>query len=307
MHAQPSAPTAIQQQQNFQQSASQLLSSLKTGTNVPEMYLDENADLGPQHILMPVPRRTYFQVAADSEYLFTDNALFTQSPKVSSTIFINTISAAFAPEAFRVGNGRLAPTVGFVSQWYNYGLGNHDLSALDFNAQTFFAGAQYLFSSWSLYGQFDYNRFLTQGTYNEFYHDFTPITGARRLYKLNDKTVFVADLKVDYHASWTAGMAGDSEDRLDAAAAFSIDYQVTSRLVVQPYYRFQYTYYSFDTLHTTDRNDYLHNIGLSAAYYFLPGLSLRGFVNADVRQSSDGFAKYKATSVGADLAYTIRF
>src|SRR6185312_7273248 len=76
-HAQPSASTAVQQQQNFQQSASQqqLLSSLKAGTNAPELYAGEDADVGPQNILLAVPRRTYFEVKADSEYLWTDNAL----------------------------------------------------------------------------------------------------------------------------------------------------------------------------------------------------------------------------------------
>lgn len=306
LRAQTPTSTAIQQQQNFQQGASQqqLLASLKAGTNVPEMYSGEDADVGPQHILVPVPRRTYFEGKADSEYLWTDNALFSPAPKVSSTIFINTISAAFVPEAYRVGNGRLAPAIGFASQWFNYGLGGHDLSVLDFNSETFFAGARYLLPNhWSLYGEFDYDRFLNQGNYSEFYHDFTPVAGAQRLFKLNDKAVFVADFKLDYHATWTAGgLASDSEDRMDTAAAFSLNYQVTPQLVIQPYYRFQYTYY-----HVSDRNDFLNNVGISAAYYFIPSLSLRVFVNEDARLSNIHSARYTATSIGADLAFAIRF
>src|ERR1035441_10562474 len=67
--AQPTAPTAIQQQQNFQQNMEQRqpLISLKPGTNAPEIYQGENADVGPQHILRLLPQRTYFMVQADSQ------------------------------------------------------------------------------------------------------------------------------------------------------------------------------------------------------------------------------------------------
>src|SRR3954468_7693202 len=75
--AQPSAPTAIQQQQNAQQNMTQqqMLTSVKSGTNAPEIYAGEESDTGPQHILQVVARRNLFEVRADSEYLYTDNAL----------------------------------------------------------------------------------------------------------------------------------------------------------------------------------------------------------------------------------------
>jgi len=308
--AQP-APTAIQQQENFQQNTAQQqpMLGLKAGTNAPEIYPGEDADVGPQHILKLIPRRTYFEVKADSEYFYTDNALLSQHPTISSTLFVNTISAAFAPTPYKLGYGRSAPSAGVISQWYNYGLGGHDLSAMDFNVQTFFVGEKYLLpNNWIIFGEFDYDRFLNQNNYNEFYHDFTPIVGVQRLAKLRDNMVLAVSLKTDYHASWTSGIASDSEDRMDNALSVSLSYQVIPQLVVQPYYRFQYTYYRFDTAHASDRNDYLNSFGLSVAYYFTPNLSLRVFANDDLRETDDALApEYRAYSVGADLAYSIRF
>ena len=38
-----------------------------------------------------------------------------------------------------MGTGRFAPSIGYLSQWYDYGLGGDDLSVMDFNVQTAFA------------------------------------------------------------------------------------------------------------------------------------------------------------------------
>src|SRR5581483_9538675 len=93
LQAQPSASTAVQQQQSIPQA----MPNLMPGTNAPELYSDEDADVGPQHILSLSPRRTMFEVSADSEYLWTDNALLQPNGGVESTIFVNTISAAYVP------------------------------------------------------------------------------------------------------------------------------------------------------------------------------------------------------------------
>jgi hypothetical protein len=306
LQAQPSASTAVQQQNSLQQ---QTFASLTPGTNAPEIYPGEDADVGPQHILEVEPRRTMFEVKADSEYLWTDNALLTPVGEIASTIFVNTISATYLPTPYRLGNGRFAPYAGVSSQWYNYGLGGHDLSSVDFNAQMALVGGKYFFSNnWMAFGEFDYDRFLNQSNYREFYHDFTPIGGLQNLLKVGDNAVLATTLRADYHDSWTGGgLPADSEDRADGSVAISLNYLVTPKFVVEPYYRFQYTYYRFDTLHNTDRSDCLHSIGVSAAYYFLPSLSLRAFANGDVCQSNDPYAKYNAYSIGADLAYSIRF
>jgi hypothetical protein len=318
LQAQPNAPTAVQQMQNFQRNMEQQqpLAALRAGTNAPEIYPGENSDIGPQQILRLVPRRTHFEIKADSQYLYTDNAQLTQNNPTPATEFVNSISAAFAPTAYKLGSGRFAPEVGYLSQWFNYGLGNHDLSVMDFNVQTVFAGAKYLLpNNWEFFGEFDYTRLLSQQNYDEFYHDFTPTLGVQRLFPIGDKGVVSATLQTDYHDSWTVNPPNNSQDRMDDTFSLSLSYQLASHLAVQPYYRFQYTYYRFDSLHNSGRDDFLNSVGLIVAYNFrlIPGMALRGFVNYDVKNSDDispalgGAQRYHDYNIGADLSYTIRF
>lgn len=322
--AQPNASTSIQQMQNFQQNMEQQkpLLGLKTGTNAPETYPGENSDIGPQHILRLLPPRTHFEVDADSQYLYTDNALLTTRPYTYSTEFVNTIRAAFSPTPYKMGTGRFAPSAGVISQWYNYGLGTGSkvagggpINAIDFNVQTVYAAAKYLYpNDWSIFGEFDYTRLLSQINYDEFYHDFTPIAGVQRLFQVGNKGLIAASLQADYHASWTVNTPQNSQDRADGIFSLSYAYQITPKFVVQPSYRFQYTHYRFatspDTIHhASGREDFLNSLGLSLGYYFTPNLSLRVFANYDVKDiTHDNLApRYHDYNVGADLAYTLRF
>jgi len=326
-NAQSTTAGAIQQQQNLQNSTAQrqALVAIKAGTNAPEMYEGEDSDVGPQHILKTVPRRTYFQVKADSEFLYTDNVFLfpSTSPFLffrsrPGTIFINTLSVSLAPEAYRLGNGRFAPTVGLQNQWFNYSLGGpNNFSFNDFDVETAYVGGRYLIGDWTLYGQFEYNRFVNQANYyDDFYHDFVPIVGAQHSVKLSKDVLFTVGTRADYHYSWafpavtffTPNPPTGQEDRADLAFDATLNYLATSRLVLQPYYRFQYSYYRYDTASTLHgRNDELHSFGLSAAYYFTQSLSLRTFFNQDIRTSDDPFAKMHGYSLGADLTYTLRF
>jgi hypothetical protein len=316
LHAQPSAPTAIQQQQNFQKNMEQRqpLISLKPGTNAPEIYQGENADVGPQHILRLLPLRTWLMARADSEYLYSDNLLLTQNNKSPGTEFVNSIQAAFAPTAYKVGPGRFSPQAGYLSQWFNYGLGGPStakgggpINAVDFNVQTFYGSAKYQFPhNWTAFAEFDYNRFLSQANYEQFYTEYVPSAGVQRLFQVTDNSLLSIGLVGDYHSSWTINPPNNSQDRADGIFSVSYAWQITPRIVVQPYYQFQYTYYHRNN--PVHDNQYQNSFGLSAAYYFTPNLSLRTFVSDAINQTDDPLVqKYHACNFGADLAYTIRF
>lgn len=310
LQAQPSAATAIQQQQNFQQSMDfqKPLLSLKPGTNAPEIYPGENADIGPQYILRLLPQRTYFMVRADSQYLYTDNVLLTRAPATPGTEFVNTIQAAFAPTAYKIGPGRFSPQVGYLSQWFNYEMGNHDLGAIDFNVQTAYASAQYqLPDNWTIFGEFDYNRFLSQANYDEFYHEYVPSAGVQRLFHITDNSLLALGLQGDYHNSWTINPPNNSQDRADGICSVSFVWQITPRIAVQPYYQFQYTYYHRNG--PVDNNAYLNSFGLSASYYFTPNLSVRLFASDAINETdyTSMVQEYHAYNFGAALAYTFRF
>jgi hypothetical protein len=313
LHAQPLPSTAIQQMQNVQNTMEQQqpLVSLKAGTNAPEVYPGENTDIGPQHILRVMQHRSLFEVRLGEEYLYTDNALLTTKGMTRASEIVSTLEAAYAPTPYKVGDGRFAPAVGFINQWYNYwnnGAGLN-LSKVDFVVQTLYARAAYLFqNNWSAYGEFDYNRLLNPSQYNEFYHDFTPKAGVQRLFQLRDNLLFSASFDTAYHFSWQNNAPNDSQDRWENTLGLSLSYQVTPKIVLQPYYRLEYSYYEWSSSHTPGRNDLLNSFGLSAGYYFTPALSLRAFVNYDAKITDDNLTpSYRDYNLGLDLTYTLRF
>lgn len=291
LHAQPAA---IQQLQNDQitRQLQTVPPALFANTNAPELYSGENLDVGPQHILRLQPRPTYFDILLDSQVFYSDNANYAQQPyAVGSAVFVNTVQAAFTPKVIDLGPGKAAGAIGLASQWYNYG--NNQLEHLDFNAETLFLDGKYTLGNWQLGIGLNLTRLVNQDNYNETYRELMPNLGIQRVIPLNKRMFFALGDLVDYHVTevpTTLGRASDINDRFDNIASVTFTWQATKHLLVQPYYRFQYSYYQHDTLDVTDRNDYLQSFGLTAAYYFNSRLSARVYYNFDRKQSSDQYA-----------------
>jgi len=322
----PTPGTSIQQMENFNQTTAlqKPLSSLKAGTNAPEIYQGENADIGPQHILRLMPRRTLIEVMADTKFFYTDNALLSQktstpgSAPVPGSVWVNTIQAAIAPTPYKIGYGRFAPSAGFINQWYNYwndsdGAFVPDLTKIDFVAQTFFAKAKYIFpDDWEAYGEFDFDRLLSQQNYSEFYRDYVPKVGVTRLFQINDNLILSAGLSTDYRFTRQVNPPHHALNRWDDDFSTALNYQITPKFGLQPYYRLEFSRYDFNTAGTVERKDLLNSFGLSASYFFTPAFSLRAYVNYDVKVTSDtppsgATPSYQDYSVGVDLSYTLRF
>lgn len=308
-HAQPAA---VQQLQNNQ--LSQQLPAPATGlaasTNAPDLYTGENEDVGPQRILRLKPRSNYFNVVLDSQIFYSDNANFEASARaIGSAVFVNTVQAALTPPARKIGNGDFAAAIGFVSQWYNYD--NSRLESLDFNAETAFVSGKYNLGKWQLGVGINLTRLVDQGDYAETYREFMPSLGIQRLIPINDRMFFALGDLVDYHLTEVPSVLGsrtDINDRLDNIASLTFTWMATSHLVIQPFYRFQYSYYQHDSLTISDRNDYMHSFGLAAAYYFNQSLSLRAYYNYNRRQSDDKFTPaYHEMNGGLGLAFDWKF
>jgi hypothetical protein len=325
LRAQPTASTAVQQIQNVQQSIEQQvpLLNLRAGTNAPETYTNENADIGEQHILKVIPNPTRWEIDVDSRFFYTDNSTLSQltaaNPLTSSSVFVNTISAAYAPTPYKLGDGRFAPTAGYRVQWYNYEgknlPGGTPVSSLDFNAQTAYVGAKYLMpNNWQYFCEFDFTRIVQQPEYSiEFYHEYVPLVGIQRLVQVSQNSLISASLVADYHFGTVNQLftAPDSQDRMDDMLSLAYSWQPIPKIVVQPYYRLTYSRYRFNTAHTAARNDLLNSFGFSVAYYFTPWLSLQAFDNYDAKTSDDNSfganQGYRAFDLGLDLTATFRF
>jgi hypothetical protein len=309
LHAQPAA---IQQLQNDQINR-QLQApppSLVAGTNAPELFPGENTDVGPQRILRLTPRHNYFDVLLDSQFFYSDNANYAQKPNdVGSAVFVNTVQASFAPPVFDLGSGKAAVAIGFASQWYNYG--NNKLENLDFNAETLFLSGKYTIGKWQVGVGANLTRLVNQENYDETYREFMPNLGVQRVIPLNDRMFFSLGDLVDYHVTrvpGTLGRVSDINDRFDNVASITFTWQATQHFLVQPYYRFQYSYYEHNTTDTSDRNDYLQSFGFTAAYYFNSKFSARVFYNYNRKQSSDNAAPpYLEMNGGLGLSLDLKF
>ncbi len=192
------------------------LPNLRPGTNAPELYPGENADVGPQRILRQNPRATYFEVLLDSQFYFSDNPAYSSSIHgIQSFVFVNTVQAAFTPPPITLGSGKLAFDAGYASQWYNYN--NRALVSLDFDAQTAFAGLRYSSGKWLAVFNFNYTRLLSQNDdyYSQLYQEFLPTFALQRFFVINDKMLLDIGDQVDYHVtevpSDIAGITGLSD------------------------------------------------------------------------------------------------
>lgn len=309
LHAQPAA---VQQLQNNQISRQLEVPApnLAAGTNAPELYRGENEDVGPQRILRLKPRSTYFDLVLDSQVFFSDNANFAQEPfSVASPVFVNTVQAAFAPPAIKLGPGKFAAAIGVAAQWYNYG--DNRLAPLDFNALTLFVSGKYTLGKWQFGLGVNLTRLVNQANYDETYREFMPNFGVQRVIPLNDRMFFSIGDLVDYHLTEVPSVLGsrtDINDRFDNIASVTFTWQATRHFVVQPFYRFQYSYYQHDALATSDRNDYLQSFGITAAYYFNKNISLRAFYSYNRKQSSDQFTPaYHEMNGGLGLSFDWKF
>jgi hypothetical protein len=286
-------PVTVQQFQNTQQ-AQRLqtpLSGLNNTTNAPELYPGESSDVGPQRILRLNPQPDYFDAFFDSQIFYSDNANFAHGPSIiDSTVYINTVQAAFTPPEFKLGPGKFAPAAGIVSQWYNYG--NHRMSSFDFNAQTLFVSGRYTINQWQIGLGGNYTRLLSQDHYSKTYEEFLPVLALQRVFLIRDDLLFVIGNQLDYHFTdvpSTLGTATDINDRFDDAANLILNWQMTRHLTLQSYYRFQFSNYRFNTLQNSDRNDYLNSFGITLAYCFNKNVSLRTSFNYNFRHSDDPY------------------
>jgi hypothetical protein len=284
-------PVNVQQFQNTQQ-AQQLqkpISGFNAATNAPEIYSGENADTGPQRILRLTPRPDYFDIYFDSQVFYSDNANFADgSDKIGSAVFVNTAQIAFTPPDMNLGPGKFAPAAGFVTQWYNYD--NSQMTSLDFSAQTFFVSGRYTLGNWQFGLGGNYTRLLSQQNYAETYEEYLPALTVQRIFPVNDSFLFVIGNQVDYHFTDEPPIPGTTtiiNDRFDEAVSLTLSWQITRQLNLQPYYRFQFSNYRYDTLQTSDRNDYLNSFGLTLSYYVNRNLSLRAFLNYNIKDSDD--------------------
>ena len=309
-------PGALEQVDSAQQRRAAEQSARATfqeGGPAPELFPGETSDVGPQSVLKMKPRQTLFEAVADAQYFYTDNMFLSEHNKQEAGVLVSTAQFALAPTAYQLGPCSFSPRVGYRHQWYDFGLDGARLNGstlrlneFDFNAQTAFADAQWTHENWICGVGFDFTRLLTTSHYDEFYKEYVPRWGVQRLFPLCDKAVFSLGYEGDYRFSEGKTFFNtDFNDRTDHALFALCTLELCQYALIQPYYRFKYTRFTAET----ERQDYLHSVGVALYCFITPQLSLRAFAGYDWKKSDgrDAGSEYDQLEAGGGVNLTLRF
>jgi len=271
---------------------------------VPELYVGESDDVGPQVALEEKPARLHLEAMLDSQYYHTSNLFLTEDApsygleEKGSEVLLTSVELAGATDPVAMGEGDFQPRFGYRHQWYDFNSSEessfprYDSNDFDFYVQTLFMEARYRYrKQWIFEGGFDWTQLSYTTGNSDFYSEVVPHLGVRRLIPLDDTRVITAGYQLDYHATDAeppySGIPSNINDRTSHGVFVNYTQSFTPQLILQPYYRFQFTDYShYASFVPVSRTDYLHTVGASLTYYFLPEISVRGFASYDVNDST---------------------
>ena len=320
-------PSASQQVDSARQRRQlESVANISAVTNaVPEFYLGETGDVGPQSVIQFKPRRTYIEASADEQYFFTDNVFLADHGKQHADVLVSTAQVALAPTPYQFAGGSISPRLGYQHQWFNYGLANSetvavypsfnqvDINMFDFNVSTFFGDIAWQKQNWTFTLGGDYRRLLDSQDYEEFYHEYVPRWSVRRDFPVNDSFAFSIGYEGDYHVTVTTppGVVNPTSpvypaafnNRIDQNLLLVADWRICNHAVLQPFYRLQFAHYT-----RINRDDLINSFGLALYCPITKQIAIRTFASYDIAET-DGFyvQNYQSLNVGIGLNLTVRF
>ena len=305
----------VQLQQQLQQKAQQ---TLNEGASAPELYPGEDKDVGPQSVLRIKPRQPLIEAMADAQYFYTDNMFLNDQNKIDTAVLVSTVEVALTPQPIDLAGGEVAARLGYRHQWFDYGFDGkrlpqtgQQLSDYDFNAQTCFADLQWSRGNWIAQAGLDYTRLMSTSDYNQFYQEWLPHWGVRRVFPLNGKAAFSLGYEGNYHFSDSATAQppfnqSDFDDRTDQMLGATYVQMLGKYAVIQPYYLFKYTYFTQST--TGSPNVCLNSFGLALYWILCPNCNVRAFVGYDIKNSDNSSApSYHQFDAGGGVNVSLRF
>lgn len=325
-HVAAQNPAANQVVENNQQRRQ--IDSALNGTNAPELYSGETSDLGPQTVLNMHPHRWHFEAAADEQMYYTDNMfLGNGSFKAPADVNVSTVQVALEAPQTKLFGGELIPRAGVQFQWFNYGLfDNSHISALnlqkggiilspsdvaldtfDFNAQTYFGDVTWTKNNWLVIFGFNFQRLTDNFNYNEFYREYTPNLTVEKTFplcsRLSASLGYQADIRYTITKNPPPNLGTDMNNRSDQSVYGLVNFKICDHFVLQPYYRFQFSYYSGQR-----RDDYLNSCGLNVLFPINKYIGLRAYYSYSWLDTDAQYASsYKEMEGGGGLSLAVRF
>ena len=336
---------AVRQQNQVEQNRRELV----PGDNVPALFEDEDADLGPQSILRQRKHR-WFRISGDEQFYYTDNMffesddlarLFGRPEPVEAAVSVATLEAALQSRPCVTRFASYRAEAGYRHQFFNYfgddedlgspgfGVPRLQLSDFDFDASTAFADvlaqtAHYQFRVGFEYGRLLGNERTPTGTiidddYTEFYRELVPRWSVQRNFRIHDRSQLSIAYLGSYHFTdedelvffdpgagrFRSGFE-DRSERIEHAALVSWSVTLPGDVVVQPYYRFQYTEFT-ELPGGGDEDEFLHTAGIGLGWYPCANFSARVFANYNWNETDSAFTEYEQFNGGGGVNVTFRF
>src|SRR5436190_2799786 len=307
-----------------------LLRDLKPGDSFPALSAEEEADIGPQMILRQ-RKHKWFRASVDEQIYYTDNMFFIRNSDIDAGVSVATVEAAVTSPNWITSLASYRAEVGYRHQFFNYFGKDQQITLIpslrrddfDFQSSTAFGDILAQTKHYQFRVGLDYTRLLGfeplhEEDYDDFYREFAPRWSVQRNFRVCDRSQFSVAYLGSYHFTdedpmrvfvpgFGFGNGFDLDDRSErwehaAIAAYSV--ALPCNIVVQPYYRFQYTDYTSDQF---DLSEMLHTAGLGVGWYPCENFSVRVFGNYNWNESDVRLRDYEQLNIGGGANVTFRF
>jgi hypothetical protein len=312
-----------------QRETDQTMRDVRPGDEMPALYEDENADVGPQTVLRK-KKHQWFRGTVDAQVFYTDNMLYQERDEEGAALAVTSLEAALLTPPCITRFASYRAEAGYRHQFFNY-FGNDDVLSFagrtldaedfDFDSSTVFATLRAQTRSYQFSAGVDYTRLLgfkpiREDDYEDFYSEVVPRWSAQRNLRVCDRSMISLAYLGSYHFTDEdppifdsnapfpigVGIQDDRSERWEHTLLVSYTMALPCDVAVQPFYRFQYN----DFVNTD--NYLVHTVGLSAGWYPCANFSVRGFVGYHWSEAENSRAvEYTKLDAGAGLTATLRF
>jgi hypothetical protein len=330
LHAQNNPAVTQSDAARAQRDTEKLQGDVRPGDELPSLYDEENADVGPQSVLRK-KKHQWFRGSADVQAFYTDNMLYQERDKESAGLAVTSLEAALLTPPCITRLASYRAEIGYRHQFFNY-FGNDDVLTFgartldaedfDFDSSTAFFNVRAQTKHYQFGAGVDYTRLLgfeplRNHDYEEFYSEVVPRWSVQRNFRVCDRSMLSLAYLGSYHFSdedsprfevsppfpvTISGIRDDRSERWEHTFLASYTVALPCDVAVQPFYRFQLN----DFVHT--ENYLIHTVGFSAGWYPCANFSLRGFVGYNWSDAENSRAvEYTKLDAGGGVTATLRF
>lgn len=284
---------------------------------VPSFADEENADVGPQYLLVPgAPAHDWFQAVADFQLIRSSNpTLDTNSTKEASDLAVATAQVvAQTPDHSFLG-GSANASAGVRYQIFRYGtfddadIAGTPVDRNDFEGYSFFANLDWQKDNWRARLGLRWTGLDNDSEGSRFYEELVPTWELSRDFFAGRDTRIRLKYDGAYYATDSQTVLpqfDDLNDRLAHSLSVSLLHRLNQKLYLEPTARVTYADYQGNL--NDDREDTTVRLGASLSYVLNENIQLSIFTGYQKRDSNEtGIADYENWDLGIGTTLSLRF